>query len=1167
MEAVPVEGFRQVSMRWTKWWRPLVAGRVWMSPVPFQERSGRYFFAWAVDAVLVLALFLGGTALGMASLNAGHGKDGLTSIRCPDEFFGQSLMIVAGRGSFSPDVDSVPGMSDFVSRRSNTFDIARLPAVVPHAVITAADYHVYLIWAVAALWRLFGVSWLVLEPFLALGLGFCAVFVYGLFRLGMNRLLSIAGTALFISSPAVLSQLGSLRDFSKAPFLLAGILALGWLATRKTPQRFILTATGLMGLVTGVGMGFRQDLTILVPASLAVILVLSRNEVYGTRRRRIVAVLVYLAAFAAVAWPMLLRMEGGAQPYHPLAQGYSMGHLRRCSLDPGVCEPLACSNDGFVYDMVLGYARRAAGDGRLCFQYNTPEAVHFTRDWVLSAAFQFPADTVARIYGSTLNMVSGAGNYLLFFSPLQPPVAWAEAVQRPVAAFLHMAGPALGLLALLAAAAVSIRSGFVLLLITLYFCGYVSLDNEWRHTFHLGVAAFWVAGFVVQCLVASVVRTFTGTAEWGAWMRRAALFALILLPLLAIPWQAARVWQCRSLEGLLKQYAAAPRSLAVTKPKPLGDWTLFQLEGKDSADKASAASEKDNGEDDLKECWGIHRTLYAARFRPREAGRTIMTKYVKEDRGHDYSQLLRVSGTAASGGEVWYFFPAYDCNRLNQFEGVALPSEDADNFLGLYAVGEENLIPLLPCATVQEGQPAGRLCARIHVPSSPLDFQFPEEDRGAWPERSLLADQLGHADDALAYFRACVALNPSCENPERRALLLHRAGHTGQALELLVSLVKDRGDYGSCEILDRFLAKVKPPEERLKTWALVVPQCPNIGQVWFFYGKLLAGSDPDGAIAAFRTAMRLLPSDERVPPALQQSLIARGCREERDGDIPGAIDAYREAIVANPVNDEPYRRLTAALPGDSPVTAMIVWDELRQTDPVNVPVAFRCGVAHAVCKDLAGAREAFDAAFQFGGGNEKTYTAAGDAYMNLGAWSDAVSAYQRALALNPELRPQRFLIATGCLNEEKGEIPAAIDAYVEAILSNPSNGEPCWRLDTAFPKTNPEAVAELWRGIWERVPENAVVDVLYGESLALAKSAAARPMLEAALRLGGNDSNVLAHAGSAYASMEDWRNAACCYGRALCANPGMEWIHPRLDDARRRAVPEKPSSRASVSPG
>ncbi len=1126
-------------------------------------QSGGVWRRTAVEVVLVAVLFAGGATLGRAWLDALRSDNGLTVINAPDELFGRSVMMAAGRGSFCPNSLAVPVLRDFVQRRVNTLDAASLPADIPTTHDYVVEYHVYLVWLVALLWRLFGISWLVLEWFLALVLGLCAVFTYGLFRLGMNRVLSLAGTSLYISSPAVLGQLNSLRDFSKAPFLLAGMLAIGWLMTRRKHQRSLPAAVVVMGLIAGIGMGFRQDKIILMPATLAAILFFSPGVLYGTLRRRMAMAFLYLAVFLMAAWPMLTRMEGGAQPFQPLAQGYSAKHLFRCTLKPGVCEPLACSQDGFVYDTVLGYARRATGNDRLSFGFDSPAAARFTRDWVVATALQFPADTLARVYGSTTNVLSGAESYMASLREYQAPMMeWIAEIHRRAAVFRRATGLFFAVAALLAVAAINMRLGLGLFFFCLYFSGYVSLDNEWRHTFHLSYLSFWTIGTVLQCAWMAAVRTRARTSRWGAWTCRAAITAVVVTLGLGLPWQATRVWQRHTVGLALQCYAAAPKTQVATTSRALRDWTLFTPE-KDGAGGAlqtadSAVVSLQNGPSSDGSISGVcsesRCTLYAAHFSAKKNGRTFMTKYHDETMPNDFTQLLGTVEGPDSSGDVWFFFPAYT-GPLEKFEGIAVPEECAGDLLGLYRVNEKGLPALLPCATLQDKRADERLCADVEIPYDPVDMQTPETDAGHWLESAQLEERLGDLNDAVIYLRAFDAFEPSRQTLEKKIELYHRLGNAAQSLDALKSLVISQGDCRACDDLDRHLVEHMTPEQRQHVWESVAAMAGDSGQAWLHYGRALSATCPGKAVEPLRKAATRLPGDRIAIMALHETLFHVGQQAEKEGNIVAAVDALQEAIRVEPDDPMSCWEFSSLLSRGEPDAARTAWDKLKRETPENALIAVLCGAAHVADHDHSGAREALRSALQFGAGDWNVCAAAGNAYADMGEWSDAVAAFEQARALNPRLEPQRLLIATGCRNEQAGDVPGAILAYTQAILKDPANSEPYWRLEAAYPRGHQDNMLGLWREIQANVPENAVADVLCGESLAAAGiPGAARAMLDAALRLGMDDYNVLVHAGDAYSFMADWTQAETCYVRALAKNPGLEYVHPRLDDARKRAA-------------
>ncbi len=964
-----------------------------------------------VEWTLLLAVFASATGLGMAVLKDNRGPDGHSAVSCTISFLGRPLMIATGRGSFHPDIEATPELRPFLEHQEDRFDPATLPKEIAVSNDSAAEYHIYLGWAVALLWRVFGISWPVLEPLLAIALGLCAVFAYGLFRLGMNRWLSIAGTVLFVSSPAVLDQLNSLRDFSKAPFLLGGLLAIGWLVTRRAPMRFPRLFACLMGLIAGVGMGFRQDAIILVPVSLAAILFLSPCAVYRSIPRRIAAALVCMLAFLAAAAPMLTRMEGGAQPYHPLAQGYSMLHMDRCSLKPGVCEPLASSHDNFIFASIFSYARRASGDSKLYFRYNDPEDARYTRDWVIRTGLQFPADTIARGYGAILNVLCNADGTV---ATLRWHRSWSEVlakIHRPVADFFRVAGLPFAVLALLAAAAASPPLAFILVLLILYFCGYVSLDNEWRHTFHLSFVCFWAAGFAVQQTLSMLRLTVKGTAQWGLWLRRAGLFLILGALALWVPWQAARFWQRHNIETVMGQYAAAPCSALPTQPRPLQDLTLFRIESGalDPAQSSDLAQLPYLGaflRGASVRHWETRCTLYAVHLRARKAGHLFLAKYWgARDTGspNDFSQVMRVMGSEADDGETWFFFPVYEFAYRTIFEGVAFTPDHADDFLGLYRVEDDAQPALLPCLTLNESNGSRRMTATLKVPYDGMQFFTPENELIQLAESTEMAKKLGRAGTAVFYAQVANALNPANEQRIRLASAWEKAGSLDNSQRILESAVlSSGGDLVSCAAMEQFLQRNSAAIPGRQVWKELAAQSTSVN-LWRTYERLLDQNDTEERMHVYRQLLRITPDDLDSATKLQGLLDEKGERLEASGNLTGAVNLYREAIPLNPRNSQPGLHLEKALSKSSPAERREIWDALWRDNPGNALVAASCGSARAATGYLVGALECFAAARRIAPDEWCYCVTAGEALASAGAWKDAAEAYERALALNPKL--------------------------------------------------------------------------------------------------------------------------------------------------------------------
>lgn len=128
------------------------------------------------------------------------------------------------------------------------------------------------------------------------------------------------GTLLLIFSPMQLNNLLRLRDYAKAPFLLAA-MAIALFLLRPTLSRSGLIGwAAAAGLVLGVGYGFRQDTFIAMPALTIVLLLFAGQARELGWRARLAGVAACWTLFCAASFPALREM-GESCKYHYLVQG------------------------------------------------------------------------------------------------------------------------------------------------------------------------------------------------------------------------------------------------------------------------------------------------------------------------------------------------------------------------------------------------------------------------------------------------------------------------------------------------------------------------------------------------------------------------------------------------------------------------------------------------------------------------------------------------------------------------------------------------------------------------------------------------------------------------------------------------------------------------------
>ncbi len=248
----------------------------------------------AVDLFLLLCCLAGGAAAGWWApylmVKAG---------RAPFFYqtrFAPAVAAACGHGYVNLDVPAVPGLGDFLDQHVHVFDCSQLVSPLPVIGLNAFQrISRYLELSVAAVWRLRHVAWDDLDGLYAVFGATVGGVLYGLFRLAAGPLLSALGTALVLGSPMHLGNLPHLRDYAKAPFLLAPILIMGWLAAGWTTRRRTPWLALLAGVVLGVGLGFRNDLLIAIFPVLVVLVALVPGD--HSLRLRLGTVVLFVAGF------------------------------------------------------------------------------------------------------------------------------------------------------------------------------------------------------------------------------------------------------------------------------------------------------------------------------------------------------------------------------------------------------------------------------------------------------------------------------------------------------------------------------------------------------------------------------------------------------------------------------------------------------------------------------------------------------------------------------------------------------------------------------------------------------------------------------------------------------------------------------------------------------
>ena len=559
-----------------------------------QFRHGRWFW----DTVIVVAIFLLGGGVG-ALQAAGYGQGSFYQYE-----YGPAVSVACGHRfaeSAGPSIQEQRFLAH-TKLDGQTFDCKdlKLPDTAPADLF--AQQTRYLMLAVAYMWRIFGISWAAVIPLFALFFGVTTVLFYGLFRLVVGRTLSTISALIILFSPVQLAMLTNFRDYSKAPFLLSGIL-LTWLTIRyRHSLKSSLICSGAAGLITGVGLGFRPDALYIAPFFLLAVIIFSVQRPSRTYLIRTAACLfVFIAGLLLLAFPVLHGHSGENNDFLDISQGLTQPFTNSLNLADNLYDFGYIYNDS--YSLALMNAQATLVDGHNGFFNNGSSAMaKYSRQYYLAVAASTPADIVARAEAATVKSID--------ITPTSIDTGDQEHVaQSPLRAVADMVArfdpayywPGSGLIVVLLALALiaiaySKRAALFALAALLFFGGISGAQYDIRHAFQLQfvhVFAYAILLRVVLRLVATALQKTRGRPR----LRLALTSALVstraqgvkaLLPIAIVGIVASvatlglligtRQVQVHTMSALLSNYTHAQRRHLhlTTVPGSLPDSTLMQ---------------------------------------------------------------------------------------------------------------------------------------------------------------------------------------------------------------------------------------------------------------------------------------------------------------------------------------------------------------------------------------------------------------------------------------------------------------------------------------------------------------------------------------------------------------------------------------------------------------
>ena len=602
---------------------------------------------------------------------------------------GAAVAFACGRGYGDPGYAPSPAVTAFLEKQTDRVSCTELPesAAIGPPNFTQRLYR-YMTLSAGLTWRLFGASWTSLALLFGVLHGASAAATYGLFRLATRRMPALVGTLIVTLSPIQLRYLPQLREYAKAPFILALMLILGLLVMRSFSRRRMFALAIGYGAVMGIGLGFRNDLLIQVLPFIATVALFLPVPLRSHLKAKCTALVLTAVTFVVCAWPIISAYRSGSNTGHVALLGLMTYFDAPLGVTASVYDWGASYDDGFVMKVVGSYAERVH---RRPVAVLSSEYERSVIEYLLVIARHWPADLLVRVYASVLRIVELPFQIRSYTTAAPPAIAdgaagrlyagWDAALSR-----LSGIGVPIAAVAILVVASSNIRVAGWLLASLLFFGGYPAVQFDPRHFFFLEVIP-WLAlallGEAAWRVLAAARSTRTGASVASDLLprtRRMVSFAIASVLVVAGALVVLRAYQQRHVTALLERYLEAPTEAVTLTRTPMdGRRVLLRDSALSDSSHAGVAAEYLVVE--------IVRPHCARLLAP------VTVRYVTMSGYTDLSQRIYVPVPEVDA-PFRLFFPVYSAPG-SRFAGLELIEDDIDCIASVRRVRDLDRLPIM----------------------------------------------------------------------------------------------------------------------------------------------------------------------------------------------------------------------------------------------------------------------------------------------------------------------------------------------------------------------------------------------------------------------------------------------------------------------------------------
>lgn len=250
-------------------------------------------------------------------------------------------------------------LSNFLNLELPSFDCNDLPAKPQISYPSFFGQWFYLMHAAAITWKIFGINWEAIDKLAGAFVTISIATLYGIFRQFLPIPVASLGVVIIILTHKFVDLSPYFRDLSKAPFILLSILSIISIAKHAERHLKILMFASIIGLVAGIGVGFRPDVMIVLPLAGFVIFAFPKGWAIKDIACKTLSCALMGVIFWLVSAPIQNDLErSGSCRYHWALLGFGKPFSDPLAVEHGSFGLIYQFNDQLVDSVVKSHGKR-----------------------------------------------------------------------------------------------------------------------------------------------------------------------------------------------------------------------------------------------------------------------------------------------------------------------------------------------------------------------------------------------------------------------------------------------------------------------------------------------------------------------------------------------------------------------------------------------------------------------------------------------------------------------------------------------------------------------------------------------------------------------------------------------------------------------------------------